>query len=197
MAESKKRPPEPLTKNEVLALLSACGRGAIGTRNKALLMMIWRAGLRISEALSLQPRDIDKRPDGTIVRVRHGKGDKFRTVAIGVDASAYLDAWMPFQQRLGSPWIFCQVRRRKGKSGKTSPPAVRKMLKTLAKKAGIEKRVHAHGLRHTFALELDSEGVPLRVIQQALGHSDASTTSRYLAALGGREVVGVLTSRKI
>jgi site-specific recombinase XerD len=190
-------PPEPLTKDEIILLLSQTGKGACGLRDRALIVLLWRAGLRISEALRLQLRDIDKTKDGTTVRVRHGKNDNHRTVAIGVDATAYLDAWLATRSKYPSNWVFCRIRRRNGKHDVLTPSAVRKLLKHLAQKAGIEKRVHAHGFRHTFALELDSEGVPLRVIQQALGHADASTTSTYLSALGGREVVGMLANRKI
>lgn len=196
--KSKRLPPEPLTRGEILLLLSHTGGGACGLRDRALIVLLWRAGLRVSEALALQMRDLDRGASTTKIRVRHGKGDRFRTVAIGPDASAYLEAWLAARERyVTASAIFCRIRRRAGKNERLTASAVRKMLASLAKRAGIEKRVHAHGFRHTFALELDSEGVPLRVIQQALGHADAATTSNYLSALGGREVLGVLTDRKI
>jgi len=194
---SRRLPPEPLTRDEIASLLAATGGGACGLRDRALIVLLWRAGLRVSEALALQVRDID-RAGTTTIRVRHGKGDRSRSVAIGADASMYLDAWMEVRAKyVTATFVFCRVRRKLGKNERLTASAVRKMLTALGKRAGIEKRVHAHGLRHTFALELDSEGVPLRVIQQALGHADASTTSTYLSALGGREALGVLSNRKI
>lgn len=159
---------------------------------------MWRTGLRISEALALQIRDIDRGSSSTTIRVRHGKGDRSRTVSIGVDAAAYLEAWIEARRKYSTAvFLFCRIRKRDGKNDRLSSSAVRKMLSALGDRAGIEKRIHAHGLRHTFALELDGEGVPLRVIQQALGHAAASTTSNYLSALGSREVLGVLSGRKI
>jgi integrase/recombinase XerD len=197
MIETKRRPPEPLTKDEVLALIEATGNGISDVRDRALIMMLWRTGLRVSEAISLQDRDIDRTESGMIVRVRHGKGDKSRTVAISASVASRIEEWLRIRRSLVGSTVFCRVRRKGGKNAPLTAGAVRKMLKNLGQQAGIEKRVHPHGLRRTFALELDSEGVPLRVIQQALGHADASTTSTYLSALGGREVVGMLQARMV
>ncbi len=62
--------------------------------------------------------------------------------------------------------------------------------------AGIEKRVHAHGLRHTHAAELAREGVPINVIQAQLGHSDLGTTSRYLAHIAPQELIEQMQKRE-
>jgi site-specific recombinase XerD len=197
--KSKKLPPEPLTPDEVYQLMGACGHGTCGVRDRAMLIVWWRAGLRCSEALSLQPRDIDRTAEGLVVRVRHGKGNRNRTVALASDAAGYFQAWLAVWKAEfeGSKYIFCNVKARSGKrkGAKLSPITVRSLLMRLRKKAGLEKRVHAHGLRHTFALELDDEGKPLRVIQHALGHANAQTTSTYLSAMGGKEVLGALQSR--
>jgi len=72
---------------------------------------------------------------------------------------------------------------------------VRTLLPRLAEKAGIEKRVHPHGLRHTHAAELASEGVPLNVIQVQLGHSNAATTSRYLQHIAPQQVIDAMRCR--
>ena len=71
MLKGLKYPAEPLTTDEVKALMRVCGRGRTAVRNRALIAVLSRAGLRISEALALQPKDVG--PDGTI-RVLHGKG---------------------------------------------------------------------------------------------------------------------------
>ena len=73
---------------------------------------------------------------------------------------------------------------------------VRALLPRLARKAGIEKRVHAHGLRHTGAFELANEGYPLHVIQQQLGHSSLATTDRYIRHLTSTEVVEAMKKRQ-
>ena len=74
--------------------------------------------------------------------------------------------------------------------------SVRSLIQRLARKAGIEKRVHAHGLRHTHAFELANENTPLHVIQQQLGHSSLTTTDRYIRHLAPREVVEAMQGRK-
>lgn len=144
----------------------------------------------------LSRRDITRTDDGMSIRVRHGKGDRHRVVAIGSDIAGYIDAWIAVWERnyTLAKTLFCTV---KGKGGrKLSPVTARSLIKRLAKRCGLEKRVHVHGLRHTFALELDNEGQPLRVIQQSLGHKNAATTSTYLSALGGGEAVAAMMQRQ-
>jgi integrase/recombinase XerD len=68
-------------------------------------------------------------------------------------------------------------------------------MKRLAAKVAIEKRVHAHGLRHTHAYELANEGTPLHAIQQQLGHSSLATTDRYIRQLNRQQVVDLMKGR--
>ena len=75
-------------------------------------------------------------------------------------------------------------------------PFIRMMRVRMARRAGVDKRVHPHGFRHTFAAELAAEGVPLNVIQQALGHSTAATTSRYLDHIAPQQVIDTLRARE-
>ena len=118
------------------------------------------------------PANID---DG-VVRVRRGKGRKARTVAVDPEAWAVLQAWIERKTRLGIAGpVFSTL---KGKSLLTS--YCRNLLKRLGWKAGLTKRIHAHGLRHSFAAGLADEKVDLRIIQQALGHESLSTTQRYV-----------------
>ncbi len=123
----------------------------------------------------------------------HGKGDKARVAIIDAQAAAELSAWLAVRKGLGlnghKP-IFCTLR---GKPISTAQ--VREMLPRRGKKAGITKRVHAHGLRHTGASELAQEGVSLVDIQQQLGHSSAATTDRYLHQLNPVARVERLRSR--
>ena len=97
--KGKTYPPEPLTQREVLALLAACGRGASGIRNKALIVVLWRSGLRVAEALALEPKDINLETGQ--IAVLHGKGDRSRIVGMDPMACAIVEQWLqaPAQAR--------------------------------------------------------------------------------------------------
>ncbi len=191
--KGKRLPPEPLTPEEVTRLLRAPStRAPTGVRNRALLVVLYRAGLRISEALALRPKDLD-RARGTL-RVLHGKGDKSRTVGMDPDAFAALERWLDRRAFLGvkgSAPIFCTLA-----GEQVSTAYVRAMLPRLRKRAGIEKRVHAHGLRHTLASELRAEGVDIGSISKQLGHSSISTTARYLDHVAPQAVIDVMRARR-
>lgn len=193
--KGRKFPAEPLRPREVLALMDACGRGHAGKRDRALIAVMWRAGLRVSEALALLPKDIDLE-EGEI-RVLHGKGDKARTVAIDAMGCSIVREWMEDRARLGvgrGQPAFCVISRPTIGAPMYSA-YVRNKLKELGARAGIEKRVHPHGLRHTHAFELAGEGVDLRVIKRQLGHSDLAVTARYVEHLNPREVVEAIRGR--
>jgi integrase len=175
-------PAEPLTADEVERLLGAVkGNGPLAVRNRALIALIWRSGLRVSEALALRPSDVH---NGTI-NVRNGKGNKQRTVTYDARAVGYLSAWEAVRSGLGlngrQP-LFCSVAsgptRKPG--ARVNPSYVRQLLPKLADRAGIDKRVHAHGLRHTHASELAAERLRLPAIALQLGHASTATTDAYL-----------------
>jgi integrase/recombinase XerC len=181
-------PAEPLSAAEVRSLLRATGADSLSAvRNHALLVVLWRAGLRVSEALALRPADVDF-GRGTI-RVRFGKGRKARTVGVDDSALAVLAAWIDRRAGAGLPGdlLFCTLVRVPGSA--MSPRYVRALVARLAVKAGIGHRVHPHGLRHTMAVELASEGWPVPLISRQLGHSNVATTDVYLAGLHPAEVV--------
>lgn len=192
----RKYPAEVLSREEVGRLLAACSRrGAAGVRNRALIVVMWRAGLRVKEALDLHRKDIDLQA-GTIT-VLHGKGDRRRTVGIDPQAAAVIEQWIFRRRALGigpaSP-LFCTISRpRPGRRMHDS--CVRETLKDLARKAGIEKRVHPHGLRHTHAAELAREGVPVHIIRRQLGHGSLATTERYIDHLSPTDVISVMQQR--
>jgi site-specific recombinase XerD len=197
MKKGKKYPPQPLTVDEVRRLIAATSRRALtGQRSRAMIAILWRAGLRISELLALAPWDLERTDRGLRIHVRHGKGDKSRVVAMSGAMLEYVDAWRATHEAMfrGSPILFCPVRGAEHNKPITAR-GFRQTLDRLAKSAKVHKRVHAHGLRHTFALELDDERLPLRVIQGALGHGNARTTSTYLSSLGADEVTDALEQR--
>jgi len=190
--KGRKLPAEPLTQEEVKSLLKACSnRAPTGIRNRALIVLFYRGGLRVKEALGLMPKDCDTK-QGTI-RVLHGKGDKARLVGIDPEAAAVLQRWLDRRVAIGVNGrhpVFCTLRGKPLKS-----VYVRNLMKRLAAKVGIEKRVHPHGLRHTHAYELANEGTPLHVIQQQLGHSSLATTDRYIRHLNPQQVVEAMRGR--
>ncbi len=188
----KTYPAEILTADEVTALVRACSsRAPTGIRNRALIVLLYRGGLRIAEGLALYPKDVDRQA-GT-VRVLRGKGNRARTIGLDPEAFALLERWLDTRARRGlnSRYpLFCTL---DGRPIDTS--YVRHLLPRLAHKAGIETRVHAHGLRHTHAAELAREGMPVNLIQAQLGHSNLGTTSRYLAHIAPAELIEAMKKR--
>ena len=188
----RKFPVETLTHDEVMSLLNQCSRSApTGIRNRALIVVMWRCMLRVSEALALKPSDFD----GSSIRVLFGKGKKSRTVGIDPQASAALELWLEHRKTKlgfnGNKPLFCTL------NGSPIQTAyVRNLMKRLARKAGIEKRVHPHCLRHTGASELLSEGANVGIISTQLGHSSIATTSRYLNHINPKEVIDTMAARR-
>lgn len=185
--KGRRFPPELLTHAEIMALLAVCPSSPSGQRNRALIVLCWRAGLRISEALDLRACDVNL--DDGYVRVLHGKGDVSRTVGLDPAAGAEVAAWIAVRtgEGIGAGPLLCRVRAPAG--GRLANRYVRAAMTRLGAKAGIEHRVHCHGLRHSMAVELSREGWPLRLIQQQLGHADLRTTSIYLDHLSPGEVI--------
>jgi site-specific recombinase XerD len=185
----KHYPPEVMTPEEVTAIIGACSaRSLTGIRNRALITLLYRSGLRISEALALKPSDVNL--DGHAIRVLHGKGDKATTRGFHPSATDALARWADTRKRAGlrGP-LFCTLDGRP-----VHAQYVRAMLGRLAAEAGIDKRVHPHGLRHTFAVELERAGTPVTVISKLLGHSSVAVTSRYLDHLTNHQAVSALES---
>ncbi len=191
--KGKTYPVEVLTDAEVIALIQACStRAPTGIRNRALLVVLWRGMLRVSEALSLRPKDLD-REAGT-VRVLNGKGNRARTVGLDLEAFTIVERWLDKRTALGingHAHVFCTLQ-----GGALSTAYIRALLPRLAEKAGIEKRVHAHGLRHTGAAELAREGKPMNLIQAQLGHSNLGTTDRYIRHIAPQELIEAMQRRE-
>jgi site-specific recombinase XerD len=191
--EDQTFPAEPLTPTEAEALVSACSsRSATGLRNRALIIVLWRAGLRISEALDLRCSDVD--PERGTIRVLHGKGNRARTVGLGPGEMAVVLRWIDARKaagiRNGGSKLFCTLAGRE-----LNDRYVRALLPRLAAQAGIDKRVHPHGLRHTHAVELDNEKVPVSVISRQLGHSSVAVTARYLDHVAPGDLIKTMQER--
>lgn len=190
--KGKKYPPEPLSREEVDLLIGSFSRRAsTGIRNRAIVAVLWRGAMRIGETLSLKVEDLDV--DRCTVRVLHGKGNVSRVVVIDRRTVELVECWLKRRAELGigdGP-MFCTLQ-----GGEMDAGDFRKTLKMRAARVGIRKRVHPHGLRHTGASDLASEGYNLQVIQEQLGHRSASTTDRYLRRLSPVERIECLNGRE-
>jgi site-specific recombinase XerD len=160
--------PTVLSLDEVHALLRAIRE----PRFQALAMVMYGAGLRISEATQLEVRDIDGRRG--VIQIRHGKGNVAREAKLSPSLYEWLrDYWR--RERPHAPFLFTSRRC----SASPAPATVRKALAAAAKDAFIKKRVTPHVLRHSFATHLLDEGFDVHVIRELLGHKAISSTMRY------------------
>ena len=166
-----KFPPEVLNREEVDRFLASFPRSTTGKRNLALSVVYLRAGLRCKEALALRPCDIDW--EAGSITVLCGKGGKRRVVGIDKGSLEMMKPWSA--ARPVSQFYFCAH-----DGGPMWTSYVRRMVKRQAVKAGIEKRMHVHGLRHSHACGLADRGIDIRIISRQLGHSNVSTTARYI-----------------
>lgn len=191
--KGRKFPAEVLTPDEAKALIrSSSNRAPTGIRNRALVVILYRGGLRLGEALAVRPKDVDA--DAGTITVLHGKADRRRVVAIDPEAMAVVMRWLDRRRTLGVNGrraLFCTLEGRPLK-----PSYVRTMLARLAGRAGIDKRVHPHGLRHTMAYEVMMEGVAVPIIQKQLGHASLATTERYLQHIAPKDLIEAMTNRE-
>jgi integrase/recombinase XerD len=176
--------PETLTVNEVERLLEA----APDLRGRALLELLYAAGLRISEGLGLDREDLSI--DGGFVRVI-GKGDRERLVPVGDVALDWLGRWIEegrpsflalghvVPDRGGPLFLGDRGRRLARQQGFA-------IVRSAAKSAGLSDRVSPHTLRHSFATHLLEGGADLRIVQELLGHASISTTQLYTHLTGER-----------
>jgi len=165
--------PQFLTEDEINQLLAAPDIATeAGVRDRALLEVMYAAGLRVSELVSLKQSDVDTQA-GLVVC--HGKGSKERRVPLGKSAIQWVQRYNAIRARYGKPSL-PQLFVNGGK------PLTRQfawaMIKRYAKKAGV-KDISPHTLRHSFATHLLQHGADSRSVQALLGHSDISTTQIY------------------
>lgn len=176
---TKQRLPKTLARDEVAALLAAPNlRCPTGLRNRCILELAYRAGLRVGEVCALRPRDVDVA--GGVVRVWDGKGGDGTAYFDSESLRVLLGTWKATRRVLPkSPYLFCTL-----KGGQISPRYVQQMAKRMAKRAGLDpSKVTPHVLRHTFATELLDEGFHIREVQDAVRHADLSTTMLYTHVL--------------
>jgi site-specific recombinase XerD len=186
-------PADPPTVDEIVAVMRHAGDDRHGWRVRAMIVVLWRAGLRIQEALALAEHDLDRRR-GSIL-VRSGKGGHRREVGMDEWAWEQLRPWLIARADLPIGPLFCIIDGpTRGRSW--SGAAVRAEFRRLAASAGIRRRFAPHQLRHAHALELAREGVSLNIIQRQLGHANLGTTSIYLQGIDPEEIIATVHMRR-
>jgi integrase len=191
--KGRRYPADPPTVEEIIAVMRAAGERPPGLRMRGLIVVLWRAGLRIGEALALTEADLGS-DRGSLV-VHRGKGGRRREVGMDEWGWTQLRPWLEHRVELPIGPLFCII------NGPTAgcawiPTSVRAQLRRLALRAGVRRRFAPHQLRHAHAVEMAREGVPLNVIQRQLGHSDLGVTSVYLAGISNDEVIGAVHARR-
>ena len=165
--KKERKLPDVLSRAEVLRIFEAISN----LKHRALLMMVYSAGLRVGEVVRLQVEDVDS--ERRLLHVRQGKGRKDRYVMLSEVALETLrDYWRAYRPR---KWLFPGQREGRHLHERT----VEKILKQACRKAGIRKDVSVHTLRHSFATHLLEAGIDLRYIQEMLGHKSSKTTEIY------------------
>src|SRR3954468_5320314 len=158
-------PADPPKVDEIIAVMRAAGDRAHGRRLRGLIVIMWRAGLRIQEALPLTEGDLDQRRGSLLVW--RGKGGRRREVGMDTWGWEQLQAWLEIRRELPVGPLLCVI------NGATRgrhrpPPAAPADLRRGAAAAGVRRRFAPHQLRHAPAVEMAREGVPLIVIQRQL-----------------------------
>lgn len=169
--------PDVLTLKEVENLLASPNTGeTLGLRNRAILEVMYATGLRVSEIINLKLNDLHLSM-GILQTI--GKGNKERIVPIGDIAIEWINRYLEISRpkllkKKTSPYLFLNFH-----GNQLTRQGIWKNLKLEVKKAGIEKNVTPHTLRHSFATHILENGADLRIVQELLGHSDISTTQIY------------------
>ncbi|MBM3212642.1 integrase, partial [Candidatus Poribacteria bacterium] len=162
-----KKLPVVLSKEEAAKILSSVEN----IKHKAILMLVYSAGLRVGEVVRLKPEDIDSKR--MLIHVRGSKGRKDRYTLLSEKALNILrEYWRKYKP---AKWLF-----EGAKEGRyLSIRSVDKIFRNACDKAGIKKDVSVHTLRHSFATHLLEGGTDLRYIQELLGHAHSKTTEIY------------------
>lgn len=164
-----KKIPTVLTPLEIKQLITATKFG----RNRLIVEFLYSSGVRVSEAAKIKVVDLDLKE--RIARVKGGKGNKDRIIILSNNWIKDLKKYLK-RRKTVSDFVFSK------KNGKPiTPNTIQRIIKKAAKKAGIEKEVTPHKLRHSFATHLLNSGENIRYIQELLGHSSLSTTQIYLS----------------
>ena len=183
MKRKAQKIPEVLTEPEQARLLAQVDdESPSSIRGRAILRVFLNTGIRCSELINLKIRDIDWITGDFMVR--HGKGGKDRALSLNDDDLALLKACLgpsSVTTSSGARPVFTSLDGKKPLCGRW----LRKWVKTLGEKAGINKNLHPHIFRHTLACDLLRATNSLKVVQDTLGHENISTTTVYARLVNG------------
>jgi integrase/recombinase XerD len=169
---AQKKLPVILEPEEVQNLLKQPNkRYPTGLRNKAIMALMLHCGLRVSEVVNLRPGSINLTKGK--LRIEGGKGNKDRDLAIPEYLTGLLESWR--KKRPQSDWFFSTLKGRR-----LSVRYLQQMVKRYAYKAGIQKNISPHTLRHTYATQYYRQTKDIETLRRILGHSDISTTTIYI-----------------
>jgi integrase len=186
-------PPTPPSPEQVLAILDQGSKTAPSAiRDRALFGLVWRSGLRISEALALDPADLSREHNSVLVRC--GKGGKRRISGMDDYGFELIDPWLHIRARYPFGPLFCVVEG-PSRGGKLNDSTVRAKLHEWSKAAGVPSRVAPHQLRHAHACDLAREGVPVQHVSRQLGHANLAITTTYLQGIAPVETLSVIAAR--
>jgi site-specific recombinase XerD len=184
-------PADPPRVEEIVAVMKAASESAYGVRLRALIVILWRAGLRISEALALAETDLESRAVRFWSAAARA-GSVGRSAWTTGDGSAV--GWLELRRTLPVGPLLCAISAQAAGRPWTDS-AARHNLRRVAGQAGVRRRFAPHQLRHAHAVEMAREGVPLNVIQRQLGHANLGVTSIYLQGIDTEEIVSTIHRR--
>lgn len=168
-----KRIPEYLTIDELSSLLATPYKTNI--QHIIIMRLMAQSGLRVSEAIRVKPKDKESFPQYAKLTIRQGKGKKDRIVPVTIELSGIIDNYIKTNDIPYVDYLFPGVR-----TNTITTSAVRQFVKGYGLRAGIQKDIHPHMLRHTYAVLYLKAGGNLRSLQKNLGHSSLTTTQIYL-----------------
>jgi site-specific recombinase XerD len=167
-----------LEPDELHRLFESCsGTTRVERRDRAILELLFSAGLRVSELVSLDRNHINLETQEMVVR---GKGSKLRLVFISDSAKIALKRYLSKRNDIDEALFVRTPDKKKGTTDlRLSPRSIQRIVKKRATQAGIVKDVHPHTLRHSFATDLLANGADIRSVQAMLGHANIATTQIY------------------
>ncbi len=172
--KAQKKLPDTLSVDEIEQLLTAMPEDALSRRDKAIIELIYSAGMRLSELIAVNVQDVARMTDMISVI---GKGNKQRLVPIGRKARIAINDWLGCRSSLASAdeaGLFVSNR-----GGRISARTIQARLDYWSRCSGLDRKLHPHMLRHSFASHILESSGDLRAVQELLGHANISTTQIY------------------